>query len=70
MCILLLTLAIEVIYYRDNRKKTSYNQLATVLKTSRLLIIQGSNPSIKNGAVCSKQPFLLGTLAQLSRTVR
>ena len=26
-------------------------------------------PSIRNRAVCSKQPFLLGTLAQLSRTV-
>ena len=28
------------------------------------------SPSIRNRAVCSKRPFLLGTLAQLSRTVR
>ena len=30
---------------------------------------KGLHPSIRNRAVCSKQPFLLGTLAQLSRTV-
>ena len=27
-------------------------------------------PSIRNRAVCSKQPFVLGTLAQLSRTMQ
>ena len=27
-------------------------------------------PSIRNRAVCSKRPFLIGTLAQLGRTVR
>ena len=31
---------------------------------------KGLHPSIRNRAVCSKRPFLLGTLAQLSRTVR